>query len=80
MERLKQSIRDFIGKDGCVYFEHGYLPLFNAYAVDYNGVKLRWRIGREKRSRIEFDEMDEDTLRRVMEELFCYMVYCQVYA
>ena len=80
-DRLRQDIRDFVGKDGYIpVTEHGYQPTMNVYAVDEKGVLLRFPIGREKRRRIEFSEMDETMLKNVILELFRYMNWCHLYA
>jgi len=78
--RLVQDIRDFVGKDGYVPMEHGFQPAMNASAFDENGMVLRHRIGREHRSRIEYDEMDETMLTNVIIDLFRYLNYCHLYA
>lgn len=69
-DRLIQDIKDFVGKDG-------YIPMT---ATDYNGIELRMSIGREKRRRIEYTEMDETMLMNVILELFRYQNYCHLYA
>ncbi len=80
-DRLRQDIRDFVGEGGYIPItEHGYQPSINAYAVDENGILLRHPIGREKRRRIEFTEMDEAMLKNVILELFRYMNWCHLYA
>lgn len=78
--RLIQDIRDFVGKDGNVPMEHGFQPAMNASAFDENGMVLRHHIGREHRSRIEYDEMDETMLTNVIIDLFRYLNYCHLYA
>lgn len=79
--RLIQDIKDFVGKDGYVpVTEHGNQPTMNMTAADYNGIELRMSIGREKRRRIEYTEMDETMLMNVILELFRYQNYCHLYA
>ena len=79
-QRLIQDIRDFVGTGGYVPMEHGYRPSLNATAFDYDGMVLRLRIGRERRTRIEYSEMNEADLMKVILELFRYYNYCQLYA
>ena len=79
-ERLIQDIRDFVGKDGNVPMEHGFRPTLNASAFDYDGMALRFRIGKEHRTRIEYEEMDETMLTKVILDLFRYYNYCHLYA
>lgn len=80
-DRLVQDIKDYIGKDGYIpVTEHGNQPTMNMQAADYNGIELRMRIGREKRRRIEYTEMDEQMLMNVILELFRYQNYCHLYA
>lgn len=78
-ERLVRDIQDFIGKDGCVSLEHSYRPTLNVQSFDYNGMVLRFSIGRKKRTRIEYSEMDEKMLNNVVVELFRYYNFCQHY-
>ena len=79
-QRLITDIREFVCKDGHVPFEHGFRPSLNASEVDSEGIRLRSPIGREKRRRIEFEEMDEEMLRKVILDLFRYLNYCHLYA
>ncbi len=80
-ERLIQDIRDFVGKDGYIPLtEHGNQPTMNIYAVDENGVILRFPIGKERKRRIDFPEMDETVLTNVILELFRYQNWCHLYA
>ncbi len=80
-DRLIQDIRDFVGKDGYVpVTERGNQPTMNMTAADYDGIILRMSIGREKRRRIEYTEMDETMLMNVILELFRYYNYCHLYA
>lgn len=79
-EKLIKDIRDFIGENGVVPMEHGYRPELNATAFDYNGMVLYKLIGREHRTRIEYAEMEERMLTRVILELFRYYNYCRLYA
>jgi len=79
-ERLIQDIREFVGPDGYVPFEHGYNPTMNASAIDGDGIILRWPIGREKRHRIEFSDMDTGMLINVILELFRYQNHCHIRA
>lgn len=79
-QRLIKDIKDFVGKDGLIPFEHGYRPTLNCWAVDENGIRLRFWIGKEKRKEIPFEEMDEKMLTKVIIELFRYMNYCHLEA
>ena len=80
-ERLIKDIKDFVGEGGYVpVTEHGNKPTMNMQAADTNGIVLRWPIGRERRRRIEYSEMDTDMLKNVILELFRYQNYCQLYA
>ena len=79
-ERLIQDIRDFVGKDGNVPMEHGFKPTLNASSFDYGGMALRFPIGKERRKRIEYEEMDEAMLTKVILDLFRYFNYCHLYA
>lgn len=79
-EHLVRDIRDFIGEDGYIPMEHGYRPTLNAYAFDQEGMLLRFPIGKERRRRIQYSEMDEDMLTKVILELFRYFNWCHLYA
>lgn len=79
-ERLIKDIREFVGPGGYVPFEHGFRPSINAQAVDEDGIVLVRRLGRERRRRIEFSEIDETTLTNVILNLFRYSNYCHLYA
>lgn len=80
-DRLIQDIKDYVGKDGYIpVTEHAYQPTMNMQAADYDGIELKMRIGREKRRRIEYTEMDEQMLMNVILELFRYQNYCHLYA
>ena len=80
-DRLRQDIRDFVGKDGYIPFEHGYRPAINAYAVDYEGIYLRAAEGAVKKKRIlKYEDMDTKMLTAVILDLFRYLNYCQLYA
>lgn len=79
-ERLIQDIRDFVGKDGNVPMEHGFRPQLNASSFNYDGMVLRFPIGREHRRSIGYEEMDEAMLTKVILELFRYYNYCHLYA
>lgn len=79
-ERLVRDIREFIGPDGYVAFEHGYRPTFNVAGVSDKQVDLRFAIGREHRKKIELEEMEEAMLLKIILELFRYYNYCQLYA
>ena len=78
-ERLVRDIRDFIGEDGDIPMEHGYRPTLNAYAFDQEGMLLRFPIGKERHRRIQYSEMDEDMLTKVILELFRYFNWCHLY-
>lgn len=79
-ERLIRDIREFVGPNGYVAFEHGYRPTFNAAGVSDKQVDLRFAIGREHRRKIELEEMDEPMLIKIILELFRYYNYCHLYA
>ena len=80
-DRLRQDIRDFVGEDGYIPFEHGYNPAINAYAVDYEGIHLRAAQGTAKRKRVlKYEDMDTKMLTAVILDLFRYLNYCHLYA
>ena len=80
-ERLIQDIRDFVGKGGYIPLtEHGNQPTMNIYAVDENGVIFRFPIGKERKRRADFPEMNETMLINVILELFRYQNWCHLYA
>ena len=76
-----QDIRDFVGKDGLVPFEHGYKPSINMYSVDYDGIHRITSDGQNRtHSFVAFEEMDENTLKEIIINLFRYFNYCHLYA
>ena len=80
-DRLVQDIQEFVGEGGYLPLtEHGNRPTMNIAAADYNGIELRFPIGREKRRRIEYTEMDEKLLTNVILEIFRYQNWCHLYA
>ena len=80
-ERLIGDIHDYHGKDGYLpVTEHGNRPTLNASAFDYDGMILRFPIGKERRRRIDYSEMDEQMLKDVIIEIFRYYNFCHLYA
>lgn len=71
-ESLVRAIAEFIGPDGCLAFEHGFNPTFNAQMVTDEEVVLRHRIGRDRRSRIPLSELDENQLTILIVDIFKY--------
>lgn len=79
-DRLIKDIKDFIGPNGCIAFEHGYRPTYNAQMITDTEVILRFRIGKNRRSKIPLEEMDEATLKNIIIELFRYQNFCHLLA
>lgn len=80
-EHLIGDLHDYIGPDGYIpVTEHGNRPTLNALAFDYDGMVLRYPIGREHRKRIEYSEMDINMLKDSIIELVRYANYCRLYA
>lgn len=71
-ESLVRAIAEFVGPDGCLAFEHGFNPTFNAQMVTDEEVVLRHRIGRNRRSRIPLSELDENQLTILIVDIFKY--------
>lgn len=71
-ESLVRAIAEFVGPDGCLAFEHGFNPTFNAQMVTDEEVVLRHRIGRSRRLRIPLSELDEDQLTILIVNIFKY--------
>lgn len=71
-ESLVKAIAEFVGPDGCLAFEHGFIPTFNAQMITDEEVVLRYRIGRDRRSRIPLSELDENQLTILIVDIFKY--------
>lgn len=71
-ESLVRAIAEFVGPDGCLAFEHGFNPTFNAQMITDEEVVLRHRIGRDRRSRIPLSELDENQLTILIVDIFKY--------
>ena len=71
-ESLIRAIAEFVGPDGCLAFEHGFNPAFNAQMITDKEVVLRHRIGRNRRSRIPLSELDENQLTILIVDIFKY--------
>ena len=74
-DQLIKDIKEFVGKDGYVPFEHGYQPTVNAYAVDYDGIWLK-----TTHKHRPFEEMCTEGIANIVFELFRYMNYCHLHA
>lgn len=81
-EILIQDIREFVGEGGLVAFEHGFKPSVNMYSVDGNGIHrtVPDGSGGKKHSFVPFEEMDENTIKEIIINLFRYLNYCHLYA
>ena len=79
-DRLIKDIKDFIGPNGCIAFEHGYRPTYNAQMITDTEVILRFRIGKNRRSKIPLEELDEAMLKNIIIELFRYQNFCHLLA
>lgn len=79
-DSLIRAIKEYIGTDGCIAFEHGYRPTFNAQMITDKEVILRFRIGKKKISRIPLEDLDEQMLTKLIIEIFKYQNYCQLRA
>jgi hypothetical protein len=77
-EELIKTIKEFIGEDGYVAFEHGFRPGFNAYGVAYDHVDLRMAIKGKRKS--YFEDMTPQQLTMLLVDLVRYLNYCQLYA
>lgn len=71
-ESLVRAIAEFVGPDGCLAFEHGFNPTFNAQMITDEEVVLRHRIGRDRRSHIPLSELDENQLTILIVDIFKY--------
>lgn len=71
-ESLVRAIAEFVGPNGCLAFEHGFIPTFNAQMITDEEVVLRHRIGRDRRSRIPLSELDENQLTILIVDIFKY--------
>ena len=69
-ESLIRAIAEFIGPDGCLAFEHGFRPNFNAQTITDKEVVLRIRI--KRRTRIPLAELDENQLTNLIVDIFRY--------
>ena len=70
----KQAIKDFVGPDGLVAFEHGFKPEFDMTMVSDREVCFRqfgWR---------SISTLDDEQARRVLRDLLEYYNYCRFYA
>ena len=67
---LIRAIAEFIGPDGCLAFEHGFRPNFNAQMITDKEVVLRIRI--KRRTRIPLAELDENQLTNLIVDIFRY--------
>lgn len=81
-ESLIRDIREFVGEGGLVAFEHGFKPSVNMYSVDENGIHrtVPDGSGGKKHSFVPFEEMDENTIKEIIINLFRYLNYCHLYA
>lgn len=70
----KQAIKDFVGKDGFVAFEHGFKPEFCMWGVSDKEVCT------SQQGRIAIDSLDDEQARRVLRDLLEYYNYCRFYA
>ena len=77
-KELIRIIRDFIGEDGYVSFEHGFEPGFNAVGVGYGYVDLRIPIDGKRKS--FFKDMTPQQLTMIVIDLMRYLNYCHLYA
>lgn len=69
----KQAIKDFVGKDGFVPFEHGFKGTFGEWGVSDTEVKcinVTWKI----------DELEDEQARVILRDLLEYFNYCRFYA
>lgn len=79
-ESLIRAIREYIGENGCVAFEHGYTPTYNAQMITDKEVILRFRIGRDRRTKIPLEEFDEGQLKNLIVEMVRYENHCRLRA
>lgn len=74
MYNYKQAIKDFIGKDGFVAFEHGFKPRFGMWGITQDEVKGFSGV------KFKVDELDDDSARMILRDLLEYENYCKFYA
>ena len=79
-ESLIRAIREFVGPDGVVAFEHGFRPKFNAQMVTDKKVILRFAIGKTKTRQFNLEDMDIDMLKTIIIDLFMYQNHCHLRA
>lgn len=70
----KQAIKDFVGKDGYVAFEHGFKSSIDAWGVSDTEVKFPYG------ETIKIDELKDEQARVVLRDLLEYLNYCRYYA
>lgn len=70
----RQAIKDFVGEDGFVAFEHGFKPEFCMWGVSDKEVCLN-QYGRHA-----IDELSDKQARMVLRDLLEYLNYCKLYA
>lgn len=79
-DSLIRAIREFVGPDGTVSFEHGFRPKFNAQMITDKEVILRFAIGKDKKKKLLLENMDIDMLKTIIIDLFMYQNHCQLRA
>ena len=70
----RQAIKDFVGKDGFVAFEHGFKPEFCMWGVSDKEVCF------SEYGRHNIDELTDKQARTVLRDLLEYLNYCKLYA
>lgn len=70
----RQAIKDFVGKDGFVAFEHGFKPEFCMWGVSDKEVCF------SQYGRHAIDELSDMQARMVLRDLLEYLNYCKLYA
>lgn len=74
MYDYKQAIKDFVGPDGFVAFEHGFRPDYAAYGVSDTDVRMH------NGKAIPIDELSDQQARTLLRDLLEYLNYCRFYA
>lgn len=70
----KQAIKDFVGKDGYVAFEHGFKSSIDALGVSDTEVEFPYG------ETIKIDELNIPQARTLLRDLLEYLNYCRYYA
>ena len=74
MYDYKKAIKDFLGKDGFIAFEHGFKPRFNMWGISDKEIKGHGGVNNT------IDNLEVSQAREVLRDLLEYENYCKFYA